>query len=465
MALEPQRPGWRDSLSSKLLVFTIGSILLIELVIFIPSAVSMRNTWLQNRIEAARIAALALEASPSQRVSEELSVELLENAEVLTVAEVGGGIRQLLLSPETPVAGNMRSIDLTKERFPAKLGHTISTIFSQDDLILRVIDESNEEGYRIEILVPEEPLRQALSNFSTRILGLSLLISIGAGSLVYLVLLFLVVRPMQTVTESIMRFRNDPSTMGRTPKTSARRDEIGRAQNALAEMEEVVSEAFRQRQRLARLGEAVAKINHDLRNSLAAAQLVSDGLASSEDPRVQRAAPRLERALERAINLAQNTLQYGKAETPKPVYQAVKLAEIVEEAAAEGLTGREEITWCNHVPTDTVSRVDPDHLHRIISNLVRNAAQATLEARGAEGQVSISLLGESLRLQDNGPGLPAKAQKNLFRAFSGSVSEGGTGLGLTIARDLARVMGCEITLEDTGPDGTSFLIGLPPIQE
>ncbi|MEL7130258.1 MAG: HAMP domain-containing sensor histidine kinase, partial [Pseudomonadota bacterium] len=61
----------------------------------------------------------------------------------------------------------------------------------------------------------------------------------------------------------------------------------------------------------------------------------------------------------------------------------------------------------------------------------------------------------------NGPGLPEKARTNLFKAFTGSTSKGGTGLGLTIARDLARVMGGDILLHDTGPDGTEFHIVLP----
>ncbi|MEM9669215.1 MAG: HAMP domain-containing sensor histidine kinase [Pseudomonadota bacterium] len=464
MALsEPNSTGWRDSLSVKLLALTIGAVLLIELIIFIPSAISRRDAWLNERTQAARIAALALEAAPSQRVSEELAEQLLENAGVMTVAELGGGIRQLLLAPDVPVGGPMRSIDLTTggDGYFARLGHTAATIFSPDDLTLRILDESNQEGFIIEVLVPELPLRQELSSFSHRIIGLSLLIAVFAGSLVYLVLVRLVVDPMRTVTEAILRFSQDPSKISPQQDRSERRDEIGLAQNALADMEQVVSDAFRERQRLARLGEAVAKINHDLRNSLAAAQLVSDGLSMSDDPRVQKALPRLERALERAINLTQNTLQYGKAETPKPVFQTVNLREAVEEAANEALSGREALQWKNEVPEERMAEVDPDHLHRIVTNLLRNAGQATLEAKGDEGCVCVECCKEGLRLSDNGPGMPQKAQANLFRAFSGSVAEGGTGLGLTIARDLARVMGGDIKLENTGSEGTSFIVFLP----
>lgn len=450
------RLNWRDSLSSRLLFLTIAAILLIELVIFIPSAVGRRDTWLDNRVQAARIAALALEAAPSQLVSEDLSEELLNNAEVLTVAEIGGGIRQLLLAPEEPVGGAMITIDRTSESFLDRLSHTVSTAFTPSGRVLRVVDVSNDEGYLIEILVPEGPLKNELEAFSHRILGLSLLISIGAGGLVFLLLLCLVVRPMQIVTDQIMRFRNDPSQIIGNQARTKRRDEIGRAQNALADMEEVVSDAFRQRERLARLGEAVAKINHDLRNSLSAAQLVSDSLSKSDDPRVQRALPRLERALERGINLTESTLQYGKAETPKPVLQTVNLHDTVEEAASETLAGHAMLRWTNDIPPDLQARADPDHVHRIFANLIGNAARAAIEARGPESAITASVCDGGLILRDNGPGLPRKAKDNLFQAFSGSASKGGTGLGLTIARDLARIMGGDITLKSTGPDGTCF---------
>ncbi|MEL6286713.1 MAG: hypothetical protein AAFQ18_10945, partial [Pseudomonadota bacterium] len=79
--------GWRDSLSFRLFALTIGAILIVEILIFIPSAANFRATWLAERVQAARIAALAIDASPSRQVSMDLSSALLANAEVLAVAE------------------------------------------------------------------------------------------------------------------------------------------------------------------------------------------------------------------------------------------------------------------------------------------------------------------------------------------------------------------------------------------
>ena len=62
---------------------------------------------------------------------------------------------------------------------------------------------------------------------------------------------------------------------------------------------------------------------------------------------------------------------------------------------------------------------------------------------------------------DTGPGLPPKAQENLFTAFEGGVRKGGTGLGLVIAADLIRGHGGALSLLTTGEEGTEFAITLP----
>lgn len=453
---------WRDSLSVRVLAITIVVILLVELIIFIPSAMNFRDNWLDERLQSARIAVLALEAAPTREVSEELSKELLGNAEVISVIKNEEGRRELVLAPIEPVGGDTLIIHRSTEHWFRRLSHTTQLFFRSKPMLMRV-DSSDEMGdaTTLEVIIPETPLSSELRQFSGRILVLSLIIAIVAGGLVFLVLNFLVVRPMQHVTESIIRFRDNPGATQHDLPPSSRKDEVGLAQNALAEMEAVVSDAFRQRERLAQLGEAVAKINHDLRNSLAAAQLVSDGLSHSEDPRVQRAAPRLERALERAIKLAQDTLQYGKSAPPKPNMQTVAICEIAEEASIEALSGFPDITWKNDIVKGTQHEVDPDHLHRIISNLVRNAAVATSKAHEGGGVISIALRDNTLIIADNGPGLPEKTRDNLFVPFAGSTTKGGTGLGLVIARDLSQAMGGNLKLGATGKTGTEFHIELP----
>ena len=284
---------------------------------------------------------------------------------------------------------------------------------------------------------------------------MSLIISIVVASLLYGLLYRLVVKPMQRVTHSVEQFRDDPGGWKRTLPPTRRQDEIGRAQNALVDMEAAVSESFRQKGRLAELGEAVAKITHDLRNSLSAAQLVSDSLAKSEDPRVKTAAPRLERALRRAIKLATQTLQYGKSDTPDIALQEFNLFDAIEDAALEGINGSaSRVDWVNDIPPATRVTADPENLHRIAGNLIRNAAQAIEE----DGEVSAIWEDGALLIADSGPGLPSVAQDNLFKPFAGSSKRDGSGLGLAIARELARSMGGDVELESTGQTGTVFRI-------
>ncbi|MEP1599937.1 MAG: ATP-binding protein, partial [Hyphomonas sp.] len=61
-----------------------------------------------------------------------------------------------------------------------------------------------------------------------------------------------------------------------------------------------------------------------------------------------------------------------------------------------------------------------------------------------------------------GPGLPDKAAQNLFTPFAATTRQTGTGLGLVIARELARSMGGDLSLSETGPDGSVFRLTLPP---
>lgn len=451
---------WRDSLSFRLFLIAIASVLVIEALIFVPSATRYRNDWLKDQIEAGRLAALALEAAPSRMVSEELERDLLESAMVLAVAELYDERRDMILNPGEEICCTRKIILYDDSPDFSEVGDTLGTFFARKDRFLIIRAAGSRPGRVIEIVADEKDLRQKLGTYGLNILGLSLLISIVTGGLLYLMLLLTVVRPIRRVTESVEQIKDEPGSWKRRLSPTPRSDEIGRAQNALSDMEEAVSNAFRQQERLAQLGEAVAKINHDLRNSLATAQLVSDNLSRSEDPRVAKSLPRLERALERAINLASDTLKYGRSSVPDSNIQKLRLFDIAEEAAAEALAAFGDIAFRNEVELLAEAKADPDHLHRICANLIRNAA----EAMDGNGAISIGYDGAALSVADTGPGLPEQAKSNLFKPFAGSTRRDGTGLGLALSRDLARAMGGDLELGETGETGTRFVIFLPAEQ-
>jgi len=286
-----------------------------------------------------------------------------------------------------------------------------------------------------------------------------------AGGLIYAALSAFIVRPMRRITASIERFRAAPEDPGAEPEHSGRQDEIGRVEEELATMQEEVRQALRSRARLAALGEAVAKINHDLRNMLTSAQMASDRLAGSGDPAVAQALPRLERALDRALGLTRDVLNYGKTSEAEPALIRAPLRAALEAAAEDaGLTGG-AVAMETKIGRSLMVEADPEQLHRILVNLMRNARQAVESTERASGVVKVTAERSERELKimvtDDGPGIPDRVRAHLFQAFSGSGRAGGAGLGLAITRELAQAHGGDVVLVQTGPFGSTFELRLP----
>ncbi|MHA1108197.1 MAG: sensor histidine kinase, partial [Alphaproteobacteria bacterium] len=276
----------------------------------------------------------------------------------------------------------------------------------------------------------------------------------------YLSLHWLFVRPMRAITASMVSFRDNPEDGTRVMIPSGRRDEIGVAQHELADMQVGLRAALQQKARLAALGTAVTQISHDLRNILATAKLVSDRVGASDDPEVKRNAPTLLDAIDRAVRLCSQTLHFAQEQTPSPQLSAFLLYGLVDEVAGEagGLQTR-PVVCDNRVDSGFTLSADREQLFRVLSNLVRNAYEA-----GADNvAVQAAREGASavIEVSDDGPGLPAKVCDNLFQPFTLSGKGGGSGLGLSIARDLIRGHGGDIELARTGPEGTVFRLFLP----
>jgi signal transduction histidine kinase len=272
------------------------------------------------------------------------------------------------------------------------------------------------------------------------------------------------------IAGNMLRFSQNPEDRSRIITATDRRDEIGTAERELAHMQSELSQLLAQKNRLAALGLAVSKINHDLRNLLANTQLLSDRLASSPDPTVQRFAPKLLASLDRAIAFCNDTLRFGRAAERAPRREMLELALLVEEVGdGLGLPREGIIDWRSTVDPKLEIDADREHLFRVLTNLVRNAVQA-LEAQGpaAKGVVAVEAEREGaatvIRVADDGPGVPPKAREHLFQAFQGSARKGGTGLGLAIAQELIVAHGGTIRLLDR-PRGATFEISIPDRQQ
>lgn len=459
------RALWPAGLSGRLLLLTVLFVVVAQLLILAPSLAAFHERWLVERVRDAELAALAVQAAPEQMVSEELAGELLEGAGVVSVALGQGGVRVLLLAApdlvETP-----RLVDLRRRGDLMRLAAPFRTLFRGEGKYMRLVAEPRSlEGEFVEIVVSEGPLRAELNDFLLENLAVTAFIGAVTGGLVFLTINLFLVRPMQRITGSIERFRENPDDPAARVALSGRRDEVGRTETALGRMQNDVRAALHARARLAALGEAVAKINHDLRNMLTSAQMASDRLASSGDPQVAQALPRLERALDRAIALAQSVLTYGRSEEPPGRPVPVPLGPALEAAAEDAGLTEEGVRLEAGELGALVVQADPDQLHRIAVNLFRNAREAVEGAGRTAGRVRVTAERPdqlwSIRFSDDGPGVPERTRPRLFQPFAASGRPGGAGLGLAIARELAQANAGELALLDTGPEGTTFELTLP----
>jgi signal transduction histidine kinase len=456
----------RLGLSGKLLMLTILFVMIAQVLIYVPLVANFRLNWLNDRLAAAHTAALVLDAAPSGMVPDTLARQILNSVGARAVAMKMGSQRRLLAVSDMPPEVH-HDIDMRDVSRYRAIIDAFRTLLCADNDAIRVVGPAPMGGDFVEIILDEAPLRQAMLRFSTNILLISLLISGITATLVYFALHYLLVRPMRRVTANIMAFRTDPENPVRVIGTSRRRDEIGLAERELASMQSELASLLQQKSRLASLGLAVSKINHDLRNLLTSAQLFSEGLAHLPDPRVQRFAPKLMRALERAIAFCESTLSYGRAQEPPPDRRLVELEPIVEEVRDTLQLADSRIGWITAIERGLMVDADADQLLRVILNLSRNAVQA-LETKApndpARDQVRITGRREGavvvIEISDTGPGFPDTAKAHLFQPFQSRARTGGTGLGLVIAGELVRAHGGEIALVE-GTIGATFRLTVP----
>jgi len=447
------------SLSARLLVLTVFFVMVGEVLIFVPSVARFRMTYFENRIAAGELATVALEASPTGRLKSSLVDKLLAEVGAHGVILHRADGMVLMLDRPVPPRADL-TIDLTHPSVIGAIRGSFGALFRSGNRILRVLDSSpTGSGETVEVLLDEAPLRAEMWGFGIRILELSVVISLLAAALVYLSLQWLLVRPMRRLTASMIEFREDPEDASRMIRASRRSDEIGVAERELAVMQETVRRALGQRARLAALGTAVAKINHDLRNILATARLVTDGLTASAAPEVRRILPRLIDAIDRAAALCTRTLDFSRDGAPPLAVSRVRLAPLIDEVGSGLAASEHELTIESAIPADFEVEADRDQLYRVLSNLARNAVEAgARQLRFAAARENALV---AIEIDDDGPGMPPKARENLFRPFFGSARPGGSGLGLAIARELMRAHGGDLALVASTGAGTVFRLTLP----
>ena len=452
------------SLSGRLLLLTVFYVMIGEVLIFVPSVGQYYRELLDNHIESAELAILPFTEPSGQELSEALRTQLLRRAGADAVLLKRADQRQLFLVDAMPQTIDV-TVDLTSARFVLDMIQAIDCLINGGNRTLHVIAPTRVEGAQsIGIILGEAPIRTALESYARRVIATAFFVSLVTASLVFASLFFVLVQPMGRITRAMIAFRDNPNDAGRIIATSNRRDEIGLAERELAAMQRDLHGSLQQKTRLAALGAAVARIQHDLRNILSTAQLASDRLGDSDDPVVKRLAPRLVASIGRAVSLATTTLRYGRAEERAPERKRIALKPLIDEACEAALETNAiaaiELN-CGVNPALSID-ADPEQLFRMVLNLMRNAVEALAETGGSIHVSAQHTAGRVLvEIADSGPGIAESVQGRLFQPFASAARTGGSGLGLAIARDLARLHGGDVTLVSTGPQGTRFRIELP----
>lgn len=455
------------SLSGRLLLLTLVYVTLAEVLIFVPSVGRYHRELIDNHIESSELAVLPFTEPGGDRLSSDVRSILLMRAGAMQVM-LKSKDRSQFFQVNGEADRIDATIDLTKAALFTDMFDALDCLWHDGDRTLHVIAPTRIQGQQsIGIILAEAPIRAQLVAYAERVMVTGLIVSLITAFLVFVSLYLVLVRPMRRVTAAMVSFHANPEDPARIVQASARRDEIGTAERELAAMQRDLYGFLKQKDRLAALGQAVARIQHDLRNILSNAQLASDRLSSSEDPVVKKLAPRLVASIDRAVSLATNTLRYGRADERPPQRRAVPLYALVTEAAEAAVEARlvpiEIGVDCTIEPAMTID-ADPEQFYRIVLNLIRNAVEALCE-RGLAGRISIRAERRGqrtlLEIADDGPGIPANLQERLFQPFASAARAGGSGLGLAIARDLARAHGGDIRLASTGDTGTVFCVEIP----
>ena len=211
-------------LSARILGMVIAAVMTAEILLFLPSIARFRMVYLYQLIESGTLAALALDATPDNMVTEEVKRALLNNARVDTVVlvEPNKPKRALMTIEPRP---SMPSYNLKEEGMFTLIWDALAAMSHDGARYIRVGGESMRLPHAmVWIIVDELPMRIAMYSYATRILVLSIIIALFTAFLLYLALRWLVIRPLQDLSADMTAFRREPEEPGTERPPTRRKD-------------------------------------------------------------------------------------------------------------------------------------------------------------------------------------------------------------------------------------------------
>ncbi|MEI3850554.1 MULTISPECIES: sensor histidine kinase [Ensifer] len=469
-ASEPPKTsaGFFRGLSGKLLLLTIVFVMLAEVLIFAPSVATMRIRWLEDRLNTAAAAAVVVDGLQNVELPRSVQKDTLMATGTKAIVIRRKDASRMIALTDMPLEIE-GEYDVANATAFGAIRDAFDTLLFGGDRVIRVYGPLGESDATIELLMKDASLRKAMLVYSRNVFFLSIVISLITAALIFLAINRMLITPIRRMTANMQEFSDDPADPGRVLVPPEGRDELAVAGQHLASMQRELQKTLKQQKSLAELGLAVSKINHDMRNILSSAQLISDRLADVDDPVVKRFAPTLLRTIDRAVGYTREVLSYGRTTEAEPHRRFVALKPLVSDVAELlAIDPQAGIDFQIQMQDDIEVDADSEQLFRVVHNICRNAVQALTNHEPEDGRprlvtVSAMRIGSvvTISVDDTGPGMPPKARENLFAAFRGSARSGGTGLGLAIARELVLAHGGTIALVEKPTPGTLFRIELP----
>ncbi|MBP1858123.1 sensor histidine kinase [Rhizobium herbae] len=465
---QPARAGFFRGLSGKLLLLTVFFVMLAEVLIFVPSVANMRIRWLEDRLNTAAAAGVVVDGLQGVQLSRPVQEETLMATGTKAIVLRRKDESRLIAAEDMPPQVDAQ-YDVAAMTPVTAICDAFDTLLFGGDKVVRIYGPVGDSDAIIEVVMEDASLRKAMLIYSRNVFFLSIVISLFTATLIFLAINRLMIVPIRRMTTNMQDFSAEPSDPARVLEPAPGRDELAVAGQHLSAMQQQLQKTLKQQKNLADLGLAVSKINHDMRNILASAQLISDRLADVDDPIVKRFAPTLLRTIDRAVGYTTEVLSYGRTTEPEPHRRFVKLRPLVSDVGEMlAIDPNAGIEFHIQIPDDLQIDADSEQLFRVVHNICRNAVQALMNDHadgGSPRTISVSAMRTgsvvSISVDDTGPGMPPKARENLFAAFRGSARSGGTGLGLAIARELVLAHGGTIALVEKPTPGTLFRIELP----
>jgi len=270
----------------------------------------------------------------------------------------------------------------------------------------------------------------------------------------------------ETFTAATRRLEREYAALRRRVEVlTAELEEKNRRLAASLERERVLEATTLRHSRLAAMGEMAAMLAHEVRNPLGAMELFTGLLLQDlrDQPDAQRLARQVAAGIDDLNHLVTNLLEFTRARRAADAGDArVDCRGAVEDALryASDLIEANGITVVRDLAEgDLSARGDAALLRPALLNLVRNAVQAmpaggTLTVRAVPAGETVAMT-----VVDTGPGVPDDVRESIFTPFFTTRAKG-TGLGLTVVRELVKALGGEVTLTSTPGAGASFTVVL-----